>query len=83
MGKRRNFSVEFKINAIDKWRLFDRNYKKTESYFEIDRKTFEIVLRGEEGAELSVMMTLSWIIVPLVVRVKLRKLNKVLINSTF
>ena len=50
--------------AIDKWRLFDRNYQKTASFFEINRKTLnlnfdfdesdiEIVLRGEEGAELS------------------------------
>ena len=47
MGKRRNFSVEFKINAIDKWRLFDRNYKKTASYFEIDRKTLRSWVKVE------------------------------------
>ena len=47
-NKRRLFSLSFKLQAIDKWRLLDKNYTKTASFFKIDRKTLRAWINNEE-----------------------------------
>ena len=47
-NKRRQFSLSFKLQAIDKWRLLDKNYTKTASFFKIDRKTLRAWINNEE-----------------------------------